>query len=84
MDKKRPHDIADMRRQRQRLRRITIGALLVAVVSILGSCEGLVRRDAASLSQAAAAPMALRGASLEQRQLVLRRAGWQSDRARRP
>ena len=50
-----PHNIADMRRQRERIRRITIGALLITVLAILGSCDGLVHRDAGALSPAAAA-----------------------------
>jgi hypothetical protein len=85
MDNKRPHDIADLRRQRERIRRITIGALVVALAAILGSCEGLVvRRDAGAPLQTGAAPSSVRAAASEQRRLVLRRTGWQSDRPRKP
>ena len=47
MEKKRL-GIDELRQQRERIRRITIGALLVAVVFILASCQGLVPRDAAA------------------------------------
>jgi hypothetical protein len=55
MEQKRPHDIADLRRQRERIRRISTGVLLVALVTLLGSCDALVRRDAGSRPSAAAA-----------------------------
>jgi hypothetical protein len=45
MDKKRSN-ITDFHRQRERIRRITVGSLVVAMVFILGSCEWLTPRDA--------------------------------------
>lgn len=45
MDKKRSN-ITDFHRQRERIRRITVGSLVVALVFILGSCEWLTPRDA--------------------------------------
>jgi cardiolipin synthase A/B len=41
-------DIAELRQQRERIRRVTIGALLVAVMIILASCQGLAPREAAA------------------------------------
>jgi hypothetical protein len=79
MEKKPPHNIADLRRQRERIRRITIGTLLIAVLTVLGSCDGLVRRDGGAQSPSAATPTAP-----ELRRLVLRVAGQQSDRPRQP
>ena len=55
MDKKRADDITDLRRQRERIRRVTIAASLVALVAILASCDALVRRDLASQPAAAGA-----------------------------
>jgi hypothetical protein len=77
MDKKRPHDIADLRRQRESIRRVSIGALVVAVVFILASCDALTRRDAGRPAPAAAS-------RLTAQQLVLRTAAPQSDRPREP
>ncbi len=50
MDKKRL-GIAELRQQRERIRRVTVGALVVAVVFILVSCQGLTPRDAAVPAQ---------------------------------
>jgi hypothetical protein len=44
MDKKRS-DLSDLRRQRERFRRVTTGAMVVALLFIIGSCEGLTSRD---------------------------------------
>lgn len=43
---KRAGSIAESRRQRERLRRISVGGLVIAGVIALVSCEGLTRRDA--------------------------------------
>jgi hypothetical protein len=61
MDKKRSSSLSDMRRQRRRLRRISILALLAGGLFALVSCEELTRREAAP-SSSAASPMALQGA----------------------
>lgn len=52
MDKKRSN-ITDFRRQRERIRRITVGSLVVALVFILGSCEWLTPREASGPRPAA-------------------------------
>jgi hypothetical protein len=41
-------DIDQLRLQRERMRRIAVGVLLVTVVLILASCQGLTPRDAAA------------------------------------
>jgi hypothetical protein len=53
MDKRRNENLSDLRRERVRIRRIGIVALLAAGLIALGSCEQLTRRDAASLPGAA-------------------------------
>jgi hypothetical protein len=50
MEKKRL-DIAELRQQRERIRRMVIGAPLVTVVFILASCQGLAPRAAAAPPQ---------------------------------
>lgn len=62
MDKKRNNTLSDLRRQRERLRRIGIVALLAGGLFALGSCEGLTRRDARA-QQPAAAPVTLQDTS---------------------
>lgn len=49
MDKKRSDNLSDLRRQRERIRRIAVVAVLAAGVVILGSCEGLTARDAGNM-----------------------------------
>jgi len=46
-------DLAALRQQRERMRRITIGALMVAMVVILASCQGLASRSSAAPAQTA-------------------------------
>jgi ferric-dicitrate binding protein FerR (iron transport regulator) len=53
MHKRRPDTLSDLRRQRERLRRIGIGAMLAAGLVALGSCEQLTRRDATPMQGAA-------------------------------
>lgn len=52
MERKRV-DLAELRQQRERVRRITVGAMVVAMVVILASCQGLTARDAAAPTQQA-------------------------------
>lgn len=49
-------DIDELRLQRERIRRIAVGALLVTVVLILASCQGLASRDAAAAAPQQPAP----------------------------
>ena len=79
MEDKRSDNMSDLRRQRERIRRITIGTLLVAVIAVLGSCDGLVNRNAGSQVQSET-QTAIHQAATTQRRLVLRAAGPQSDR----
>jgi hypothetical protein len=60
MDKKRTDTLSDLRRQRERLRRIGVVALLAGGLMALGSCEELTRRDAAA-TPSAASPSTLPG-----------------------
>ncbi len=53
MQQKRTDKMADMRRQRLRIRRASVGVLVVLGVFALVSCEGLMQRG--GLSQAPAA-----------------------------
>jgi hypothetical protein len=64
MHKRRPDTLSDLRRQRERLRRIGIVAMLAAGLFALGSCEQLTRRDA---TPSAAAQITLQGAAGERR-----------------
>jgi hypothetical protein len=41
--KKRP-DMLELRRQRERIRRVTVGAMVAALVVVLVSCQGLTAR----------------------------------------
>jgi hypothetical protein len=50
MDKRRSDTLSDLRRQRVRIRRIGIGAMLVGGLFALMSCDELTRRDAAAAS----------------------------------
>lgn len=65
MNKKRTDTLSDLRRQRERLRRIGIGALLVAGLFALGSCEELTRRAAAAPPSSAASQTTLQGSAAE-------------------
>ncbi len=65
MQKRQPDTLSDLRRQRERIRRIGIVAMLAAGLVALGSCEQLTRRDAASPS--AASPITLKGAAVGRR-----------------
>lgn len=49
-------DIDELRLQRERMRRIAVGVLLVTVVLILASCQGLMPRDAAAAAPQQPAP----------------------------
>ena len=77
MEDKHSDNMSDLRRQRERIRRITIGTLLVAVIAVLGSCDGLVHRNAQVQLETQSA---IHQAATTQRRLVLRDAGPQSDR----
>ena len=77
MEDKRSDNMSELRRQRERIRRITIGTLLVAVIAVLGSCDGLVHRNAQVQLETQSA---IHQAATTQRRLVLRDAGPQSDR----
>jgi hypothetical protein len=62
MNKRRPDTLSDLRRQRQRLRRIGVVALLAGGLFALASCEELTRRGAA---QAPPSPITLHAAAAE-------------------
>jgi hypothetical protein len=66
MHKRRPDTLSDLRRQRQRLRRIGTVAMLAAGLFALGSCEQLTRRDATP-SASGASRITLQGATGERR-----------------
>lgn len=51
MEKKRP-DLVELRQQRELIRRITVGALVIALAFVLVSCQGLTSRDAQALTEA--------------------------------
>lgn len=59
---KKPLDIEELRQQRERIRRITVGALVAAMVGILASCQGLVARETQSPPQAAPSQITVQGA----------------------
>ena len=65
MDKRRADTLSDLRRQRQRLRRIGVAAMLAGGLFALGSCEQLTRRDAAPSPPSAASQITLAGAAAE-------------------
>jgi hypothetical protein len=50
MDKQRSDTLSDLRRQRVRIRRVGIVAMLAGGLFALTSCDELTRRDAASAS----------------------------------
>jgi hypothetical protein len=60
MDKKRTDTLSDLRRQRERLRRIGIAALLAGGLFALLSCEELTQRQAAP-APSTASPITLPG-----------------------
>lgn len=62
MNKRRPDNLRDLRRQRERLRRISVVAMLAGGLFALTSCEELTRRGAA---QAAPSPITQQSAAAE-------------------
>jgi hypothetical protein len=67
MDKRRPDTLSDLRRQRVRIRRIGICAMLAGGLFALTSCEALTRRTAASAPASAASSITPHGAAVEHR-----------------
>jgi hypothetical protein len=66
MGKKRTDTLSDLRRQRQRLRRIGIAALLAGGLFALVSCEELTHRQAAPTSSTIS-PIMLPGSTAARR-----------------
>ena len=68
---KRPDHIGELHRQRQLIRRVSVGVLLATGVFALVSCEGLTRRGAASdiptTSQSLPLKSAVAGTAVERR-----------------
>jgi hypothetical protein len=65
MPAKRVENMSDLRRQRQRMRRIGVAAMLAAGLFALGSCEGLTRREAARAPPSVTSQITLHGAAAE-------------------